>query len=689
MERSQQRSAIGGPEQSMDERRRRRMHILYGRKMRERRSYLDELTARRRKKDKEMFQKIITFVGPNWYHALSQTKRDSLDTLSHCIFHDLLGGNPERTTRVLKVLGLRKIERPNKIELMNCIYRGREDPKELLAQIFLIIYDHEFDLQERSYCLGAKLILSAIFYLGLQNLIQLLKELFKPEPEKKKSIIQKAPEKKPKLKSPYFERMKATCYERPLTKQFKPAPLPNLSQLNEPWEEKLPMPKPPPPPPPPPPPKKRLPREYCDMLANVVTIHPHSSDNGVTVQSLQQPQNPSLQHKKRASKYKIPENKKTYGLGTMGSTTVFRKKPKAPSTGLDNLQYMVNGVYTLNGRNRFVLGNVTRVAPAGNLIHGGHKKVDGEYINIHCGYKTEKPPPPASSCDCVKKWTDTVLKYVRRTRCYCGHNYDFGHEGEFDIKDQLPFFEKPTRHTKPKFNYSNIFNLDPKAIHIEKECNKQWETDSILNENLPIKPVKKSRRTSVTCLGSNPKPEDYLKCALRYMQDVNIAAKLPDVHMAPELKDWMRRRIHGPYTHADKKSMLHESNKLWTFLELFTKRGLGVVLVPKDPLFDMKTDWCHKRQVLNSYRKFHLRYRRQVFEAQSYVMNLLWRIMYQAEVPDKNFRRTFFSYLNESEADVQFLQPYCAMDAEMRRTQCEVRRYRCPTSNPEDVCQMK
>ncbi|CAH0722330.1 unnamed protein product, partial [Brenthis ino] len=672
-----------GPENSYENQAHRRLQLVYSRQTRERQVFMQELKEIRKRKEKNMLKIIKNLIGPTWLQALSVPQRNALDTLEFSIYQDLLEGRPVRTANIMRQLGL--YPRPNNIDLFNCVYLGRKDPKEMLAQLFFMTYGHPIEGKRSSYCLNARLILSGILYLGLNNLLELLKKRFRPDPKENPQEGKPKAKNRVPLKSPYLQDMVAVLYLPPKRKPFQAAPLPNLDDLNEPYEEEPPIPKPPPPPPPPPPPRKRLPRSYCEKLAGIMNIEPHSSVTAVAVKTVTRR---SRLHKLRSSKMCV-EVKKTYGISmTRPNKGTKRKKLIAPSTGLWNAQYTINGVCKINGKTVFLLGSVSILPPDGDLINGGYRYIGGQYINIHCGFRARPPPPKPDPCNCVKKWQEAVFKYVKENKCRCGHHYDYGNEGTFP-SDELPYFQKSTKFTPYHFDYHTIYNLDEKELYIKKEFKKIWETDSALHVGddtaLEKKDKKKKivKKSSSTCLGQSPKPEDYLKCALRQMRKINIAAKLPDVHLVPELKEWMRRRIYGPFTSYEKKEMLRKSISFWqTFLTL-AQKGFGHVYPKKDPAFAGHTTWVHKQNLNDKFRKFTQNYKRELFRSYAYISNLLWPTMCQAEFPDKKFREIYFSYIFGRIEDLQLMHPYSSRETMERKLTIGKKRYSCPPDGYE------
>lgn len=666
-----------GPETGHRERILRHLQVVYARKTREKQIFMEELKEYRKRRDIQMLKNMVDEVGPRWYQALSEPQRSALDDLEFSIYQDILEGRPHRTAAIMKILGL--WPRPGYSVLLNCIYLGRDDPKEMIAQLYLSTYGYPIEGKRASYCLNARLMLSAIFYLGLENLISLLQKRFSPD------VLPPEPEPKPKpkpeppLASPYLQKLVAALYEPHRYKRPPPPPLPNLDDLNEPYEEEPIIHEPPPPPPPPPPPKKKLPQSYCDQLAGVMEIVAHSSATNLSRKNVK----PNAR-KPRGSKADETERppKKEYGLGlATRKKVVRRKKPVAPQTGLWNAQYTINGVYTVHGKTLYVIGSISILPARGELIHGGYKYVEGKFITIHCGFRGWPPEEKPAPCDCDKKWHDTVFQYVKDHKCYCGHFYDYGNEGTFP-PDELAYFVKPTRHSPIGFNYETIYDTDNKRLHVAKEFKKLWDTDSVLHVEDGVNKVKqekkkKKKKASKTCLGQNPKPEDYLKCAIRLMRRVNVAARLPDLHLVPELKEWMRKRLYGSLTKVDKQEFLRKSTVYWTMFTSLAAKDFGHVQPPKEPMYHGLNDWSQKQHLNDQFRHYTHRYRLMMYRSHAYVTNLFWRSMYQAELPDKKFREIYFSYLFGRVEDVQLIHPYNSRESEERKLILAKKRYIC------------
>lgn len=697
--------------------RQQQLQLVYARETCQRQIFIEDLKEYRKRKFKHMFNSIVTEVGPKWYQALSVQQRLALDKLEISIYQDLLEGRPVRTSVVIHKLGL--IPFPSYPELMSCITLGCDDPKEMLAQLYYTTYGIPINGKKLSYCLHARLILSAIFYLGLDNLILLLEQTFAPDRSIAKPEPKPRPPPQPKLPSPYLTKLVAALYIPNRRRRPPPLPLPDLAVLNDPYEEEPIVPKPPPPPPPPPPPKKRLPISYCEKLAGINPITAH-------VSPIELPVVKKAARTRNKSKTKLQNGvpKKKYGIGIgPPKKSTHRKKRVPPSTGLWNAQYTINGVYQIQGKTCFVLGNVSILPALGELIHGGHAYVGGQYFNIHCGFRGWPPEQTPEPCDCVKQWQDAVFRYIGDTKCDCGHHFDFNNQGTFS-QEELPYFTKATRNAPSQFHYDTIFDTDVERLFIKKEFKRIWETESLLRTDEDTKRMEKKKKkkkadkekekemmresrrvlaessqskdegskgnketksvknqiyaeTSQTCLGASPKVTDYLKCALRLMRKVNIAARLPDLHLVPELIEWMRNRLHGRLPLAEKKEYLRKSTTYWNMFKTLADQSFGHVAPPKEPLYRRATTWKDKQMLNDDFRQYTERYKLQIFKSYAYVNNLFWRTMYQAEFPDKKFREIFFSYLFSRVDDLQLIHPYSTRETMERKTILMNNRYVC------------
>lgn len=635
---------------------------------------MDELKEVRKRRHKRFIKRIIAAIGPNWYYELSEPQRSNLDTLEFCIYQDVLAGRPVKTERVIRQLGLHP--RPTTDDIMHCVIAGRKDPKQMLSNLFGLMFGHTIDGKRAVYNMNGKLLMSSILYLGTPHLLKSLQMMFHSEPEEIKEI-KREPKPKPILKSPYLQELVACQYKPPKRKPQRPPPLPHLDTLNEPFEVEPVIRKPPPLPPPPPPPKKRLPRSYCDKIAGILSLEPRWSIDNLSMKPLAR-----SFHRRKPSKISILEDKKKpYGISATLKKKVRRKKPVAPSTGLKNSQYLIKGVNIVHGRYFYLLENVSILPPDGEMIHGGYAHVMGENININCGYRAHPSPPAPDPCDCIERWNDSVFEYIKNTKCYCGHFYDYGNDGVF-LPDELPFFEKPTQNTPFRFNYQTIYDLNEKQLFVEKEFKKLWDTDSVLgppgaDRDKKDKKKLKSRRLSASTINENLNPRDCLRSALRKLRRDNIAARLPDVHLVPILKEWMRHRIYGPHTSRAKARLLTRSSNDWLRFWALSLKDYMHVFPPRDPKYAGQTNWLHKHSLNQHFRKFTRKYKMDVFKAFATFNNMLWTTMCQAQFPGKNFREIYFSYLYDKVEDLLLMHPYSVRETAERKKIMESKRYSC------------
>lgn len=665
---------------SHEERKRRYFQILYARRMRERQIFMDSLKEYRTQTERSRFKRVKDLVGPSWYQVLSVSQFKALQALKDSMYKDLIEGRPVRVSKAIRELGI--YPPPRNLNLMNCIYLGKNDPMEMLAHLFYDIYNHPITSKRFSYPLNSRIILSAILYLGLENIFYLLSEMFHNEPDDSPPCCKTRIRNEQSITSPYLQKMVATLNTRPKMKRITPLPLPPLDfLLNQ--EDDVPPPIicPPPPPPPPVVPKKRLPRSLCDKLAGVYRFQMPASNT--TIKSV------TKTHSDRRKSLYVAETFKKNGLN-MERKKKKRKILKPPSAILPNIKYVISGVAIVNNRPVYIIGGVTIIPPDGQIIHGGYAEVKGRMVIVHNGIRGLPPPPEPDPCNCVNKWQNAIFNYIKSSKCYCGHYYDFHHEGKFS-PDDVPYFRKPTGREPLQFDYNSIYETDPKNLHINKVFKRLWETESIIKgDNIPVlkdKDIKNKRKRKASnttpSISENINPTQYLKLALKLLRRQNIAASLPDVHLAPELIEWMRQRLHGTITIKEKAKCRYKSNVYWQMFVTRGNHGFGHVPVRKELEFTGHSNWLHKLSLNDHFTKFRDDFKLQWFRSQARLNNLLWPTMFQTVMPDKHFRDIYFSYLHARVEDVHLLHPYCPREALERHLILAKKRYSCAPAGVE------
>ncbi|KAI5642424.1 hypothetical protein NE865_05451 [Phthorimaea operculella] len=674
----------------------RQILLKHNREMEERRRFLQELKKARGELVQQTQKEVKNNIGPTWYQVLSVRQRMALDTLPRALYQDILEGRPVKTMEIIRILGI--FPRPNKWAVQHCMYLGRNDPKEFLSELYSELYHHPISQKQYSYDLNMRVILSSIFYLGLDDMTNSLKEQFKPdksEPPRPRIVKTR---RTPVCSSPYLQKMEAPLYKPAVTpKRTPPPPLPDLSFLNKRLEkEELPPPKiiePVLSQPLLPHPKKRIYRAQCDKLAEVLVLQQEVPKNVVIPKPKTEKNLPK--YRRKASKTNLQDVKKKYGLNLCKKRKKQIKKPQPPSTGLENVQFNITGVYTYKGCSYYIIGTVYTIPHEGIIVHGGHMRLpNGEYGLIHLGW-SYRPSPDFDECECMENWDSAVFRHIQNTKCYCGHRYDFGNEGTYP-EEEVPLFVPPTGRLPMQFNYDAIYQMDPKIQQVQKDFKKIWDSESILQEDvdseIAARRKKKNKKKeppkpdkTKPCLGEKPSLEDYLRCALRLQRQTNIAACLPYVHRAPELRAWMRRRVHGPYTTEQKQAMMIRSLKLWSNFKTFQNVGQCKAELPSDPSISKNTSWKQKFEINKQFRKVVNTYKIDLYTAQAYANNLLWATTFDAEYPDAKFREIFFTYLAGHVTDVDIFHPYCRYENADRISKRARHRYICLAKGAGDI----
>ncbi|GBP30009.1 hypothetical protein EVAR_22910_1 [Eumeta japonica] len=591
-----------GPEQSYEAQAHRRQDETYSRKTMKRQEYLEDLQDQRRKDDKQRWKEIVALQGPTWYQALSVTQRCALDTLGTSIHHDLIEGRPTYIRPVIRELGIYPI--PGSIDLMISAHHGRDNPQVMIAHLFEHTFGHAISVKRTSYSLNARLMLSAILYLGMDHLISLLREKFRPDPQEPVRKTRQKQKKSPRpLSSPYLEKITAVMWIKRKVKPSKPPPLPAIDDSEE-------------------------------------------LEGGASEQPSRNSMSTAKDKEELGKKSKVKKEKSGK-----------KNKLFVPSTGLDNAQYTIAGVTVVKGQKYYILNTVTILQTDTEMIHGGFAIIEGLYLNIHCGYRSRPPPPLPDPCDCMKAWNDTIFDHVKTYKCRCGHRYDFHNQGPFP-RDELLFFHKPTLHSPYYFDCEAIYELDPQRLHIAKEFKNIWDTDSMLKLSEAAQNLKKKKRKGPTVgLGPNPSPQDYILWALARMRDINLIATLPDAHLVPELVEWMRKRIYGPLSKVGKLALLKASERYWPLFTVQESSCHGHVLPKIPPELYERTNFNQKARLKNIYEECANNYIAQTFRAQARIANTLWPTMYQAQVPNKSFRETYFTYIPAAVHYMHIIQP--------------------------------
>lgn len=687
----------GGPNESHEHVVRRRTQAIYTTETIRKQCFMEDLNLFRIRKKKKLVKKFI--IEPNWYQVLSENQRKALKLLDSCIYEDIIEGRPIRTKSLLQYIGIHDL--PKRDVLMTCVYLGKRDSKVLLAQVFLNTYNHTFDQKRDKYDLKGKTIMSSILYLGLDHIIQMLRERLRPPIKTEESIenIQepKRPPQRTRQKkivakqssaivSPYLQKPPpAVMYSVPAKKKFKPQPLPAIEDLEvepeveeEVQEEQAPVFIPPPRKTEPAPTLGRRKRggkikvspSMCDEIAGIYRIQPYKSAESIL---------PSRQVK---LKKKIGKSGFSTGKPKKSQKRMSKKVTPLKSDRW-NKQYLISGIVVIRGQSVYVIGGMIELPPLGDIMTSGGVRIEtGEVISIIEGIRAYPIPIEPEKCDCMEKWNTVVFNYLKSHKCTCGHFYDFGHGEEEFPEDITPFFVKPTKYRPYYFNYDHIFELDERRLLVTNEFDRFYRNDSLLNLDAKKKKPKKTKNEGKALKGYL----EYLRVALQTLRKYDVAAKLPELYLVPELRAWMRVRVKGPLTRKDKYRITRKSDVLsQLFHKIYTLSFFGHVNPSLKSDFLHPTTWRYAPNVKKSFGKYVHSYRKKMFQVQMDLLNRFWATLYQAEWPDKTFRQIFFSYGIASMGDVLVVNPYDPKAAVERQTIIYSKGYKCPIKGNADA----
>ncbi|KAJ2943932.1 hypothetical protein O0L34_g8253 [Tuta absoluta] len=683
----------------MENKRRRKLRLIFTRKTTERKLFMDELKIIRKDTENKVLKNIKKSVGPSWYQVLSTRQRAALDRLEFNMKHDIISGRADGVMVILNVLNICPI--PHVIDVFSSMDASKGNPMEFFAILFYTLYDHEISVKRYHYDLNQRIILSSIFYLGLPDLKRLLQSKFAwngeksspPPPDKKR---------KQRHKSPYLWPMKAPMWFPAPPQKKKPDPLPDLGWLNAPMQQEPSIPRPTPSPPPPPPRKDTLDIDYCMQLAGYYPIlGPPPKEKPIEIT---QP----ISRRRRPTKMIFKAEKKVYGLdrSICPSFKLRAKKPRYPIPTLENEQYNILGMSVVKRRAIAIVGGMIKIPIKGFIIHGGYVMFKGEFIVLNLGIKGEIPNNYLPPCTCVEALERPVFRYLNKHKCTCHHRFDFKNEGDFSREDdEEPYFQRPSSRNPHLFRTDNIYQTDQALGALYKTIHSIWDEDSLLNIPLnsidsydvvalareELKRIKKENKYRKhrlpDCLGTNPKVEDYLRCSIRQFRLINIAARLPNVHMTRELKEWMRMRIFGPLTAKEKKKLNNKSTAYWAYLKYFEKEGLGVarLKLPDYLKKNIPTDYNQNKKLYERFKRFTHHFRVKIYKKHSAAGNLFWATMCHPEFPDKHFRDIYFSYMINQVNDVLLNHPHSIVETMEKVLRKQQKRTVCLAKGAADV----
>ncbi|CAH0715550.1 unnamed protein product, partial [Brenthis ino] len=300
-----------------------------------------------------------------------------------------------------------------------------------------------------------------------------------------------------------------------------------------------------------------------------------------------------------------------------------KAKYKAP---YKNVQYHVGGVSFVGGRPRYFLNNVA-LLPTGYIpINGGTACFNGEFvINIHGYWKFPREINERcdEDCNCIAKWEDTVMEYVKESNCKCDHLYDFYNEGNLTEK----YFYPPTRHAPYWVDNAKVYQLDPMEDFIR---------DTVRESLMSAEPTAFLAELSDTPL---------------------LIPHLPKANLLNNLQEWVRKRVKGKLSATYDKKLLLKSQRRWLDLKHmdFRARAFRIPFTLKQ-LKHM--NWSHRHLVQTLFEILLNDFVTRNRLKQLNQTRLWWSTMKYDAYPSKSFLDIYFTYMPGRMKDTFLINPY-------------------------------
>ncbi|XP_037294307.1 uncharacterized protein LOC115456103 [Manduca sexta] len=326
---------------------------------------------------------------------------------------------------------------------------------------------------------------------------------------------------------------------------------------------------------------------------------------------------------------------------------MIRQKAKVKHKSLyKNIQYHVGGVSFSGGTPVYLLNNVALLPTGYMLIHGGIVYYNGENITCIQGfwkYPREVKVQCEETCDCVSKWENVIMGYLKESKCKCGHLYDYYNEGK--VKEK--FFHPPTKSGTFWMDNAKVFQSDPMEDFIK---------DSIRDALMSVEPTPEP--SIPTILPSSLSEKDLLAALLADLSDTPLLIPhLPESERLNNLQEWVRKRVNGKINPKDHKKLILKSQRRWLDLKHmdFRARAFRIPFTLKQ-LEHM--NWSYRLEVQKLFyillNNFVSRNRLKQVEQS----RLWWSTTKYDTYPSKAFLDIFFTYMPPRMKDTFLINPY-------------------------------
>ncbi|KAM3965213.1 uncharacterized protein ACR2FA_000600 [Aphomia sociella] len=564
-------------------------------------------------------KRLTIEAGPPWYCELSSSQKKVLNNLKSNIHQDLLEDLPLRIRKSLSDLGL-TLKIP-KYMLMRAMNDSVEDPGVFIWNLYTAYYKKLPSELRSKYDMNAMILMSSLVFIDLDECIEQLEKLtYEKKPATSVVEIKQKKNTQPNVRyGEYLQR----CYV-PLhckhssgeKKKHKPLPLTYKFRLRS--------------------------EGSYEKLCNDLNFLEKRRDR-----------NKKEKQAERICNYKFWEPPSTLRntdpkmVAYVKKLKMLKKKAKPKyKSPYKNVQYQVAGVAFTGGKPQYLLSNVA-LLPTGFIpINGGIVQVDGSYVTNLLGFwkfPREVKKKCDETCDCLTKWEEPVMEYLRGSKCKCGHLYDYYHEGK--VKEK--YFHQATRHGRFWIDNAKIYQMDPMEDFIK---------DTVKEALMSVEPTPEPSMPTMSATGL--KEKDLLAALLADLSDTPLLIPhLPQANLLNNLQEWVRKRVKGKISPKEHKRLILQSQRRWLDLKHmdFRARAYRIPFTQKQ-LEHIK--WSHRQLVQKLFDilldNFITRNRIKQIEQ----TRMWWSTTKYDAYPSKTFLDTYFTYMPGRIKDTFLINPY-------------------------------
>ncbi|CAG9562003.1 unnamed protein product [Danaus chrysippus] len=557
-------------------------------------------------------------VGPPWYYELSNAQRITLGELKSNIHQDLLEDIPARTRKSLSDLGI-TLRIPTSV-LMNAMNDSVEDPGVFIWNLYSAYYKKPPSELRSVYDMNAMILMSCLVFVDLEECVQRLEDLTYasmppptvPEQKVKKNV-------QPNVRyGEYLQKCYIPCYSNHSNKKPKP---------------------------------RVRPLGYKVRLRSDESYERLCKDHGFLEKRKER--NKKEKQSERICNYKFWEPPSTLRntdpkmVAYVNKLRMLKKRAKPRfKSPYKNVQYHVGGVSFVGGRPRFLLNNVALLQTGYIPINGGIVYYNGEFITVIDGYwkfPRDVKEICEESCSCLSKWEDTVMDYLKKSKCKCGHLYDFYNEGRATEK----YFYQPTKHGPLFWDKAKIYQMDPMEDFIRNTVR-----ESLMSQEPTPEP------SMPTILPSGLKERELLAAFLAELSETPLLIPhLPKACLLNNLQEWVRRRVKGTLTAEQSRKFLLQSQRRWLDLKHmdFRARAYRIPFTLKQL---KHLNWSHRQLVQKLFEILLNDFVTRNRLNQLNQTRLWWATTKYDAYPSKAFLDIFFTYMPGRMKDTFLIDPY-------------------------------